>query len=130
MFLIRYEFALPEPCPKIHPALEKHATRYDSNRTINGLVMTLWDIARATSRSVINADELRDYMLAFLFLRYLSDSYERVAKKELGRDYPDSTAQIGNNGMSSLSIWYELNPDDVLEFEKQMRLKSHYVIQS
>ena len=28
-----------------------------------------------------------------------------------------------------LSIWYELNPDDVEAFEKQMRRKIHYVIQ-
>ena len=37
----------------------------------------------------MNADDFRDYMLAFLFLRYLSDNYEEAAKKELGRDYPD-----------------------------------------
>ena len=36
----------------------------------------------------MNADDFRDYMLAFLFLRYLSDNYEQAAKKELGRDYP------------------------------------------
>ena len=39
---------------------------------------TLWAIA----------DDLRDYMLSFLFLRYLSDNYESEAKKELGKDYP------------------------------------------
>ena len=32
----------------------------------------------------MNADDFRDYMLAFLFLRYLSDNYERASKKELG----------------------------------------------
>ena len=66
-------------------------------------------------------------MLAFLFLRYLSDNYEQAAKKELGRDYPDPNA-IFNGGRSSLSVWYEQNPDDVSDFEKQMRLKAHYVI--
>ncbi len=29
----------------------------------------------------------RDYMLALLFLRYLSDNYETAAKKELGNEY-------------------------------------------
>jgi type I restriction-modification system DNA methylase subunit len=42
-------------------------------------------------------DDFRDYILAFLFLRYLSDNYEQAAKKELGRDYPDPDA-VGNGG--------------------------------
>ncbi|WP_376787745.1 type I restriction-modification system subunit M N-terminal domain-containing protein [Brevundimonas sanguinis] len=42
----------------------------------------------------MNADDFRDYMLSFLFLRYLSDNYEMAAKKELGRDYPHQ--DIGN----------------------------------
>ncbi|MCY3615743.1 MAG: type I restriction-modification system subunit M [Bacteroidetes bacterium] len=87
---------------------------------------TLWSIADEL-RGAMNADDFRDYMLAFLFLRYLSDDYERAAKKELGRDYPDPKA-IGNGGRSSLSVWYEQNPDDKSAFEKQMRLKAHYVI--
>ncbi|MXX92143.1 MAG: type I restriction-modification system subunit M [Chloroflexi bacterium] len=86
----------------------------------------LWAIANQL-RGAMNADDFRDYMLAFLFLRYLSDNYEQAAKKELGRDYPDPNA-IGNGGRSSLSIWYEQNPGDVSAFEKQMRLKAHYVI--
>jgi type I restriction-modification system DNA methylase subunit len=36
-------------------------------------------------RGAMNADDFRDYMLSFLFLRYLSDNYETAAKKELGR---------------------------------------------
>ena len=87
---------------------------------------TLWSIA-GELRGAMNADDFRDYMLAFLFLRYLSDNYERAAKKELGRDYPDQNA-VGNKGRSSLSVWYEQNPDDELAFENQMRLKAHYVI--
>src|SRR4051812_1265927 len=75
----------------------------------------------------MNADDFRDYMLAFLFLRYLSDNYQQAAKKELGRDYPDPNA-VGNGGRSSLSVLYEQNPGDVIPFEKQMRLKAHYVI--
>ena len=87
---------------------------------------TLWAIADQL-RGAMNADDFRDYMLAFLFLRYLSDNYQQAAKKELGRDYPDPNA-IGNGGRSSLSVWYEQNPDDVSAFEKQMRLKAHYVV--
>ncbi len=85
---------------------------------------TLWSIA-GELRGAMNMDDFRDYMLAVLFFRYLSDNYERAAKKELGHDYPDAA---GNGGRSSLSVWYEQNPDDELVFEKQMRLKVHYVI--
>jgi len=48
---------------------------------------TLWKIADEL-RGAMNADDFRDYMLSFLFLRYLSDNYEAAAKKELGKDYP------------------------------------------
>ena len=87
---------------------------------------TLWAIADQL-RGAMNADDFRDYMLSFLFLRYLSDNYEQAAKKELGRDYPYPNT-MGNGGRSSLSVWYEQNPIDVPDFENQMRLKAHYVI--
>ena len=87
---------------------------------------TLWAIADQL-RGAMNADDFRDYMLAFLFLRYLSDNYERAAKKELGRDYPDPN-DIENGERSSLAVWCEQNPEYVSDFEKQMRLKAHYVI--
>ncbi len=87
---------------------------------------TLWNIADDL-RGSMNADDFRDYMLAFLFLRYLSDNYEAAAKRELGRDYPDTNA-VGNGGRTPLSVWYANNPGDVAVFEKQMRLKVHYVI--
>ena len=48
---------------------------------------TLWDIAD-NLRGAMNADDFRDYMLSFLFLRYLSFNYEASAQKELGSDYP------------------------------------------
>ena len=47
---------------------------------------TLWAIADKL-RGAMNPDDFRDYMLSFLFLRYLSDNYEDAAKKELGGDY-------------------------------------------
>src|ERR1700722_16264700 len=87
---------------------------------------TLWNIADQL-RGAMNADDFRDYMLAFLFLRYLSDNYEAAAKRELGKDYPDPDA-VGNGSRSSLTVWYVNNPADVAAFEKQMRRKAHYVI--
>ena len=75
----------------------------------------------------MNADDFRDYMLAFLFLRYLSDNYERAAQKELIEEYPNPES-VGNGGRSPLSVWYEKNPDLVHDFEEQMRCKIHYVI--
>ncbi len=124
---------------------------------LNQLGKTLWDIADQL-RGAMNADDFRDYMLSFLFLRYLSDNYEAAAKKELGRDYPQVDAQNvvafpngevsredtplakvaetpGDYGNGSsprrppLAVWYEQNPDDVEAFEKQMRRKVHYVIE-
>jgi type I restriction enzyme M protein len=86
----------------------------------------LWNIADQL-RGAMNADDFRDYMLAFLFLRYLSDNYEQAARKELGRDYPDPNA-VGNGGRTPLSVWYDDNPGDIAAFEKQMRRKAHYVI--
>lgn len=85
---------------------------------------TLWDIADQL-RGAMNADDFRDYMLSFLFLRYLSDNYEEAAKKELGRDYP----QVGEEDKhTALGIWYKNNDADILDFERQMRRKVHYVI--
>lgn len=63
---------------------------------------TLWNIADQL-RGAMNADDFRDYMLSFLFLRYLSGNYETAAKKELGADYPDANA-IGNGGKTPLSV--------------------------
>ncbi len=85
---------------------------------------TLWAIADQL-RGAMNADDFRDYMLAFLFLRHLSDNYEAAAQKELGRDYP---ALTGEDRRTPLSVWYEANSDDTAMFEKQMRRKIHYVI--
>ncbi|QNF32259.1 type I restriction-modification system subunit M [Adhaeribacter swui] len=91
---------------------------------------TLWNIAD-NLRGAMNADDFRDYMLSFLFLRYLSYNYEEAAKKELGRDYPDDTPGDVMSTLkvkTPLEIWYNENPDDVIYFEQQMRRKVHYVI--
>src|SRR3546814_18156732 len=75
----------------------------------------------------MNADDVRDYMLSFLFLRYLSWNYEEAAKQELGADYPDPDT-IDNGGRRPLSVWYADNAADVPAFEQQLRRKEHYVI--
>lgn len=89
------------------------------------LGQTLWNIADQL-RGAMNADDFRDYMLAFLFLRYLSDNYEVAAAKELGPDYP---TLVAGDKHAPLSVWYAANVEDTDEFERQMRRKVHYVIQ-
>jgi type I restriction enzyme M protein len=86
---------------------------------------TLWAIADQL-RGAMDADDFRDYMLSFLFLRYLSDNYEAAARKELGSDYPMLDAA---DRRAPLAVWYADNAADVPEFEKQMRRKVHYVIE-
>lgn len=86
---------------------------------------TLWNIAD-NLRGAMNADDFRDYMLSFLFLRYLSYNFEEAAKKELGKDYPNLPS---TDKRTPLSVWYASNKDEVVEFEKQMRRKVHYVIE-
>jgi len=84
--------------------------------TQNQLGKTLWGIAN-NLRGAMMADDFRDYMLSFLFWKYLSDNYIIAAKNELGSDY------------TTLQTWYKENPDDTLLFERQMRRKIHYVIE-
>ncbi|MBX9676131.1 MAG: type I restriction-modification system subunit M [Methylotenera sp.] len=92
---------------------------------LNKLGKTLWDIADQL-RGAMNADDFRDYMLSFLFLRYLSDNYELAAKKELSNDYPELEEK---DKRTPLAVWYAQNITDVDAFEKQMRRKVHYVIE-
>src|SRR6478672_1998019 len=101
-----------------------------NDRDKTQLGKTLWAIADDL-RGAMNADDFRDYMLSFLFLRYLSDNYEAATKKELGKDYPDVTPDIMKKiGVATpLAVWYGENPKDVADFEKQMRRKVHYVIE-
>ncbi len=109
----------------------------------------LWAIADEL-RGSMNADDFRDYMLSFLFLRYLSDHYEEAARQELGADWPggevipfsepaqpEELAKVAEPAgdyekrtlcRSPLAVWYAQNPEDIEEFEKVMRRKVHYVI--
>ena len=86
---------------------------------------TLWAIADQL-RGAMDADDFRDYMLSFLFLRYLSDNYETAARKELGSDYPKLAE---DDSRVPMAVWYADNAADVMAFEKQMRRKVHYVVQ-
>lgn len=102
-------------------------TQKDQDKKIGD---TLWNIANDL-RGAMNADDFRDYMLSFLFLRYLSFNYEEAAKKELGKDYPLSSSIDTRPDFRvppSLEIWYENNKEDINDFEEQMRKKVHYVI--
>ena len=91
---------------------------------LSQLGKTLWAIADDL-RGAMNADDFRDYMLSFLFLRYLSDNYESAAQKELGPDYPKARLE---DRRPPLAFWYPDNAADAPAFEQQMRRKVHYVI--
>ena len=104
--------------------LQKNPTAAMTEQDQKELGNTLWTIADQL-RGAMNADDFRDYMLSFLFLRYLSDNYVAAAQRELGRDYPDNAAR---SSTPPLRQWYDANPGDIAEFERQMRRKVHYVI--
>lgn len=72
---------------------------------------TLWGIADKL-RGAMNADDFRDYMLSFLFLRYLSDNYEEAVKKELGRDYLQYEEEINKIAIAT-------NQDDAINALKE-----------
>ncbi len=94
-----------------------------SNEEQKELGKILWNIANEL-RGAMNADDFRDYMLSFLFLKYLSDNYIVAVKKELGSDYP----KVEDDISSPLQEWYDNNTQDVEFFEDMMRKKVHYVI--
>ncbi len=58
---------------------------------------TLWNIADQL-RGAMNADDFRDYMLSFLFLRYLSDNYERRRRRSWARTIPTRTPSATAGG--------------------------------
>lgn len=101
-----------------------------NNNNQNKLGKALWAVANEL-RGAMMADDFRDYMLSFLFWKYLSDNYLKAAKKELGSDYP---AEVKNDSEKEsvcipLQMWYNNNMDDAFLFEQQMRRKIHYVIE-
>ena len=91
---------------------------------------TLWNIADSL-RGAMNADDFRDYMLSFLFLRYLSSNYERGVKDALGEEYPNPSAEaLKSEGVNTaLQLWYKQTPKTVAdELEDEMRQAVYYVI--
>ena len=59
----------------------------------------LWAIADEL-RGAMNADDFRDYMLAFLFLRYLSDNYEEATRSELARMFHEADPEVADPAFS------------------------------
>lgn len=96
----------------------------------NKLGKALWAVANDL-RGAMMADDFRDYMLSFLFWKYLSDNYLKAAKKELGSDYPAEVKNDSENESTCipLQMWYNDNMEDAFLFEQQMRRKIHYVIE-
>ena len=101
-----------------------------TNNNQNQLGKALWAVANELRGSMM-ADDFRDYMLSFLFWKYLSDNYLKAAKKELGSDYPDNTPDDVMNNLEAttyLEVWYYENKTDIELFEEQMMRKTHYII--
>ena len=79
---------------------------------------TLWSIADQL-RGAMNPDDFRDYMLSFLFLRYLSDNYEAAAQKELadplhqyrGAEFPVDRAGRAMDAHANLHTARDQSPD-------------------
>lgn len=83
------------------------------------LFAALWNVANDL-RGAMTADNFRDYMLSFLFLRYLSENYEKEAQKILGSDFP--------NTENPLKTWCDENTADVPDFQEEMQRSLHYII--
>ena len=100
-----------------------------NNSNQNKLGKALWAVANEL-RGAMMADDFRDYMLSFLFWKYLSDNYLTAAKKELGSDYPNTPEDVMEvlGYKTPLHEWYDENKTDTKLFEDQMKRKIHYVI--
>lgn len=73
----------------------------DTNQ--NQLGNTLRSIADQL-RGAMDADDFRDYMLSFLFLRYLSENYETAAKKKPEMPLIGITSFLKNLGLPPLAL--------------------------
>jgi type I restriction enzyme M protein len=67
--------------PKTPPTHSKIMSEYHKRQ----LQQQLWNIAD-TLRGKMNADEFRDYILGFIFYKYLSERMTQYANKELAED--------------------------------------------
>jgi len=95
-----------------------------SPQTADELGKLLWDLANKL-RGAMNPSDFKDYMLSFIFFKYLSDKYEETAKDILRKDWPNLPE---GDTRSPLKVWYEENPDDIEMFEKLIRRRLHYII--
>ena len=82
---------------------------------------TLWAIADRL-RGAMNADDFRDYMLSFLFLRYLSDNYEDAIKKELGSDYEQFEFEIKSNH-AHMETYIDQLEQDIIKYSQTLPLQ-------
>lgn len=98
--------------------MENTSTTQLTKQEKEQLFRALWSVADVL-RGAMTADNFRDYMLSFLFYRYISKRYEEAAHTELGDDLPSD---------ASLVSWYVGNEADVPEFEDMMLQSVHYVI--
>ena len=73
----------------------------------------------------MNPDDFRDYMLSFLFLRYLSDNYEEAVKKELGSDYQQSECEIKKNreNKDNLDVYIDELKVVIVKYSNAISLK-------
>lgn len=78
------------------------------------LAEALWNVANIL-RGSMDADDFRDYMLCFIFLRYISNDYEKKAQEFLETE-------------QALVEWYADNSQDIDLFEEEMRRISYYII--
>lgn len=65
-----------------------------TNKDQQQLGKTLWDIADQL-RGAMNADDFRDYMLSFLFLRYLSFNFTKKQQKRNWKRLSGSKIKLG-----------------------------------
>ncbi|HIZ17476.1 MAG TPA: type I restriction-modification system subunit M [Firmicutes bacterium] len=82
---------------------------------------TLWAIADKL-RGAMNADDFRDYMLSFLFLKYLSDSYENAVKRELGVDYQKCELEIKSHG-EHIDAYIDQLKDVIIKYSRSLSLQ-------
>ena len=98
---------------------------------------TLWDIAN-TLRGNMGADEFRDYILGFIFYKYLSEKTLNYANSLLapeGKNYKDLPSDESDPYISAIrtealsSLGYFLLPDQLFSFiVEEIKTKDAFII--
>ncbi|MGL5722001.1 MAG: type I restriction-modification system subunit M [Brevinema sp.] len=73
----------------------------------------LWEIANKL-RGAMDADQFRDYMLGFIFFKYLSENFEEYSRQQLGN--------------MSIQELYTNHPQRIKQFEERCKTNIGYVI--